>query len=379
MIHTSARRNYPVNDERFQDGETFLWERLRPRVRLKSPWLETLVEGQDTHAIGSAFTVRKAWLDLLNAHVTTKPVHGLEFRLGRQQGDFEVLARMVRTSDFAAVIRSFDIAELGWRRKRTDVRAFYFLPVDNLPSRFNRHKRGEKLWTTFAKTVVRRTVLQSYVIARHNESVTDESGVSGSSAVYAWETFASGPTGLPKLDWTVETVLERGHWSTDDVRAWAVFLRGAYFPSKSLDLDVRFSATSSDRQKGDGIRGTYDTFYEPASSYGSVGLLKGSNLRQLSVGGGAKLTPSLDLRWRAYANVIGSRADALYGSVVGNTFHPDATSRHVGEELDVYAYYRVTPKLQVRGAVLKFFPGRYFGTNIGAGPYELRLQIIGEL
>ncbi len=377
MLNASGRRNYPFSDNRFENGETFMWMRLRPHFSVRSPRVEILVEGQDTHAVGGGFSARKAWLDLLNAYIEVKPVGGWSFKVGRQQGDLEVIPRMVRTSDFAAVIRSFDVAEVGWQKKDTDLRAFVFAPVDNLPSRFNQRKKGEVLWTTYGKTKIRALTVQSYVVAKTNSTVTSETGVPGSGAVYAWEVQGSGPTPVANLDWTVETVVQRGHYSTDDVRAWGLFLRGDYELPRGNLLDVRYSATSGDGTSGDGKRTLFDTFYAASTNFGSLGLIRGINIRAFSVGGLLRLTRPLTLNWRYFNTFLNNRADVWYSSVTPNIARDGASSSHLGQETTLTLNYRVTPKLLIRTAYYRFYTGAYPDPVNGHGPFELRLQIIG--
>jgi hypothetical protein len=63
----SSRQNFAFTDETYSDTETFMWERLRPKLSGSNGRVNFLIEGQDTHSLGSRFVVRKAWLDLLNA------------------------------------------------------------------------------------------------------------------------------------------------------------------------------------------------------------------------------------------------------------------------------------------------------------------------
>lgn len=380
MLQVSGRRDYPYNDQRFRDDETFAWWRLKPRLVATSQHLEIVLEGQDTHSAGSAFGARKAWLDILQAYVEFRDMGPWTASVGRRQGDLDVIPRMVRTSDFASVIRSFDVAEVAWRRRNSDVRAFVFTPVDNLPTRFNREKDGERLWTIYGSHAFGpRATLQSYVIARHNRDVTSETGEPGSGAVYAWEAQASGPTPSRLVDWTVETVIERGHYATDDVRAWGLFLRGDVDLPGRHTLDVRYSFASGDEAHGDGVRGGYDTFYAPASSFGSLGQLKGVNVRSLNVGGNIAISAPLTLSWRYFNTHLATRHDIWYASAMPNIARPNASSSFLGQETDVTLSYRVSRKLQVRTGYYRFFPGGYVADGPRRDPSELRLQIIGGL
>jgi hypothetical protein len=379
MLQASARRDYPFTDDTFSDDETFTWWRLRPRVTAKSTHLDFIVEGQDTHAAGGSFSSRKGWLDLLNAYADVKPGGGVTIRVGRQQADFEVLGRMVRTSDFAAVIRSFDVAQVSWRNGNNDVRANVMKPVDNLPSRFNREKQGERLWSVYGKrTLTPRAALQSYVIARHNDQVVSETGVTGSGAVYAWLLQATGPTPVSRIDWTVESVLERGHYSTDDVRAFGVFLRADADLGGGRTLDVRYTVASGDEVKGDGVRGQYDTFYAAANFFGALGQFRGSNVRSLNIGASTPITRTVSLNLRYWNTYLIKRDDLWYSAVNPNFSNKPATSMAAGNEFASLLSWQTTPRLLIRGGYYQFLPGAY-AVHAQGKPREFRLQVIGGL
>jgi hypothetical protein len=379
FVHIGSRQNYPYSTTAFDEGETFMWERLRPRFTVSSRHVGVVVEGQDTHSLGSRFGSRKAWLDVLNAYVDVRQMNGWGMRLGRIEADFDGLNRMVRTSDFTAVVRSMDIAEVSWRNERTELRALALAPLDNLPSQFNRHKPGERMWAGYARTTVAQHTVQSYLMAKRNRGVRSETGALGTAVVYAWELLGSGPTPVARLRWTAESVIERGHSSTDGVSAFGLFVQADYALPNGNTVDARYHVTSGDAAQGDGTRGTYDTFYGSTSTYGSLGLFKGSNQRALSVGGLLKLASPLDLRWRYFNTFLSERGDAWYLSGTRNYSRPGAASSHVGQEADfVFTYRLAPPRLSVRAAYLQFFPGAHFEPAARAGAYEVRLQLLGR-
>ena len=379
MLQVSGRRDYPFHDDTFRDDETFAWWRLRPRFSATNRYVEFHIEGQDTHGAGGSFSSRKAWLDLLNAYADVKAMNGVVLRVGRQQADFEVLGRMVRTSDFVAVIRSFDVVQANWRNKTTDIRAGVMKPVDSLPSSFNREKKGETLWTAYGKrTLAPRASVQSYVIARRNDDVVSETGTHGTGAVYAWLFQADGPTPARAVTWTVETVLERGHYATDDVRAHGVFLRSDVDLGRGNSVDVRYNLTSGDDGKGDGVRGQFDTLYGAANVYGALGQFRGSNLRNVSVGGAVAITKPLTFNWRYWNTRLNTRNDIWYGVFTPNIVNPTATSLFAGHEIASVLSWQATPRTLVRTGYFQFVPGDY-AVHAQGRPYELRLQIIGRL
>lgn len=378
MFQVSGRQDYPFTDDTFQDDETFAWWRLRPRFAATSRRVDIVVEGQDTHSAGGRFASRKAWLDLLNAYVDVKNIHGVSVKVGRQQADLEVVGRLVRQADFAAVLRSVDLASVTYQRGATDLRAIVFVPLESNPNGFNRRRDDERLWTTFVRRRLNpRTAIQSYVVARHNREVLSETGVAGSGAVYAWQLQVEGPTPHPAVDWAVESVIERGHYSTDDVRAWALFLRGDVRLSPAATLDVRYTVTSADTGR-DGMRGQYDTVYGAATYFSFLGQIRGSNVRSFSVGGAARLAPRLTLNWRYFNTHLNDRRDAWYGAVNPTRSNPGATSSFLGHEAAGLLSFQARPNLLVRGGYYHFIPGG-FSPNAQGHPHEFRLQVIGGI
>ena len=172
-------------------------------------------------------------------------------------------------------------------------------------------------------------------------------------------------------------MLERGHYATDDVRAWGLFLRGDIDLPGPHTLDIRYSFASGDKAAGDGVRGGYDTFYAPASTFGSLGQLKGINARGLNVGGNIVIARPLTLAWRYLNTSLATRNDIWHASVMPDISRPDATSSFLGQETDFTLSYRVSRKLLVRTGYYRFFPGGYVADGPRHDPYELRMQIIG--
>jgi hypothetical protein len=376
FVQFSSRHNLAVTDEQFNDNETFVWERLRPKVSGTNGRISFLIEGQDTHSRGSEFAVRRAWLDLLNAFVDIKGPKGLTFRVGRRQGDFEAIPRLVSTPDFAAVVRSFDLMEARWQGPRTDVRAFVFRTVDNLPNEFNTWKRGERLWTASVQQGVGRHRLQTYLTTRLTTDSLSESGVRGSGALYAWQALAAGPTGIPKLEYLVEHVLERGHASTDRVKAYGLFASLGSEPIRGHDFELRYVRTSGDQAPGDGVRGTYDPLYMAIGPLSAMGLMRGPNLNSASIGATHRLARNLSLTWRLHEHRLNTLDDGWYSSrFIRRT---NATSRRLGTEADAFISYNFSPKLTARAGYFRLASGAYVSeTGTHGAPYEIRIQLFG--
>ncbi len=382
FVQTSARHDYPYRDDQFRDSETFLWERLRPKVSGTNGRVSFLIEGQDTHSRGSVFTTRTAYLDLLNAWVDVRqhPAKGWSMRVGRRQGDFDTITRLVRTPDFAAVVRSFDVAEIGWQDAKTDVRGMVLHTVDNIPKSFNTWKPGERMWTVYGRHTMGTSRVQSYLTTRYNSNVRSEGGVLGDGAIYAWETL--GATVLPgKVGLTLEHVLQVGHTSSDDVRASGLFGSLTRTWGKS-DFEIRYIRTTGDAARGDGRRGAYDVFYPANAQYGALGLMRGSNSHAISIGAGHTLWRKGQINWRLHENHLTTMRDGWYvGQSTQTTIvRPGARSGRIGSEWDSQFGWTFSPALTVRGGVYKLWPGAYFAdTRTGGAPYEFRLQIFGSL
>jgi hypothetical protein len=382
MLQASARREYAFTSDRFDDGESYVFYRLRPRFAGSNRRVDFVLEGQDTHAHGGR-GARKAWLDVLNGYAVVRPAGGWSLKAGRQEANIDVISRMARTPDFAAVFRSFDIAEVRWQGRagggRADLRAFAFRMVDNLPARFNREKAGEYLWATTGNYARGRYAAQGFLLARHNASALGENGTTGNAQVYAWQGQLTGPTPYRSLTWTLEGVLERGHVSTDGMRAWAMFLGADAVLPRKATLYARVARTSGDAARGDGVRGTYDTFYGAASAFGSLGQIKGSNIQSTSIGGALPVARPLTLNWRYLATFLTTRTDVWYASATPNIASRNPHSSFLGQETNLTLIYSAASRLQVRLAYHQFFMGRYAQPAPSGSPHEFRLQLVGNL
>ncbi|MEO8452788.1 MAG: alginate export family protein [Gemmatimonadota bacterium] len=382
FVQISSRQNLPYNDEAFTDEETFLWERLRPKLTVSNSRVSFVLEGQDTHAKGSEFGVRRAWFDLLNAFVEVRQMRGWSLKIGRRQADFDTIPRLIRVPDFAAVVRSFDVAEASWQHRSTDLRAFAFRTVENDPDRFNTWKAGERLWTVFAAQTLGQQKLQTYVTTKHNTSVRSESGTLGSGAIYAWQVQSYGHVARWNVTYSLEHILERGHTSNDDVRASGLFGSLMQTYAKHHDVEVRYVRTSGDERADDGKRGTFDPFYPANGPIGGLGLMRFSNLHALSIGATHTLTNRATLAWRLHESHLTTLNDAWYlgSSVTGTIVRRNATSSRIGSETDVIFIYRFSPKLTTRVGYFGLRPGAYLKNTGGYGsPYEFRVQIYGDL
>jgi hypothetical protein len=66
----------------------------------------------------------------------------------------------------------------------------------------------------------------------------------------------------------------------------------------------------------------------------------------------------MKVNWRSLW--LAHRGDALYaGSGVIVAAHPDASSSHVGEEVDLYVMRTLTPRLTAQVGYGHLFPGAY--------------------
>lgn len=380
FLQTSSRNEYPYANDRFEDSESFLWERLRPKISGSNGHVSFMFEGQDTHSRGSVFSVRTAYLDVLNAWVDVRqdPKKGWSMRVGRRQGDFDTISRLIRTPDFAAVVRSFDVAEVGWHDAKTDVRGMVIHTVDNIPKSFNTWKPGERMWSVFGKHAVGKGRVQSFLTTRYNSNLRSEGGVLGNGAIYAWELL--GNTVLPgKVGVTLEHVLELGHSSTDDVRASGLF--GSVTRTfGSADFEIRYIRTTGDQARGDGRRGVYDPFYPANAAYGALGLMRGPNLHAISIGASHTILKKGLLTWRLHEDHLTTLNDGWYVGQSRSTtiVRPGATSNRLGSEWDSQFSWTFSPALTVRGGFYRLFPGAYFTETGGSNkPYEFRLQIFG--
>jgi hypothetical protein len=194
--------------------------------------------------------------------------------------------------------------------------------------------------------------------------VRGESGAFGDQDIAAAGFRALGL--LPaRFDYNVEVALERGHSGGDDVHAWAGHWQLAHrlwAEDRAPRLVAEYNYATGDQRRGDGRLGTFDHLFPTNhNKYGTADQIGWRNMGDMM--GGLDWRPNKE--WRAqldyHAFYLATVQDGLYTNGGGLVLrNPSATSRHVGNEIDLQVSYRRPPHWQLGVGIAHLFPGEYW-------------------
>ena len=350
--------------------EPYLLTRLRLGVTIRpARWLMFFGEAQDTHALGYGGTPPATMqnpLDLRQAYVELNSggQRGFLLRAGRQEMAIGS-SRLLSIGPHSNTSKSFDEVRTAayFPGVRLEWMAGSLVQTDG--TRFDRHKPGEHFYASYNtfSSLVKKTSIEPYFIARTTRNTTGELGQRGDAVVY---TAGMRWTGTVRgvIDYSAEMIRQWGSWGSDRVQAhggtytlgWRISQSG-WKPRISSD----YSFGSGDRNPRDGVRGGLDTIYganQPFFSY--TGLVSWRNIK--TVRGGADVQAgkvlALALSYRDYW--LGTVQDAWYNASNTQIFlNRKATSGHVGHGPEVQATLPLGRYGQATIALAAIVPGEY--------------------
>jgi len=308
---------FGVGDAR---ANTYLIQRLELHADIHpgAHW-QIFVQLQDDRALGKDVIapVDEDPLDLEQAFLRySNDVAGgvLKFRVGRQQMAFD-LQRFVGVRDGPNVRQSFDAVWMDWERSSWRVITFWSHPVQNALDRpFDDFSSRRLQYRGFRmeSDAVGSGRLSAYYSRYDADSAhyLDGSGNERRDNFDLHYAIVRGP-----LDWDLEGMRQTGRVGTNDIRAWAVGLRGGYTlqgwrcsPRIGLQVDL----ASGDQRRGDGTSGTFNPLFPNAYYFTLASTPTYANLihvrpsLELHPLRNLKLIAGLGLQWRQTA------ADAVY-------------------------------------------------------------------
>jgi hypothetical protein len=140
-----------------------------------------------------------------------------------------------------------------------------------------------------------------------------------------------------------------------------------------------FNYASGDANPADGRRGTFDQLYPtPHDKYGLADQIGWRNIEHVRAG--FDLTP-----WKGWPVSSGYHSwwlarskDGLYGAGSGLVARipTGATSRHVGQEIDVQMTRAITPQLQMAAGYAHIFPGAFLEQATPGASYSLPFVMV---
>jgi Alginate export len=362
-------------------SDGYFANRLRIDVLFKPlPWLRAFAQTQDSRTGAYNSGTQPASLynpfDLRQAYVDLGPENQkwLFARAGRQELAFGS-TRLVGVSDFSNVTRTFDALRGSYSREgvKVDLVAGSVVLID--PSRFDRHKPGEHLYGAYVtlSKIVPGARLEPYIFIKRALQVVSERGVAGDAVVptLGFRLIGKAPW---RVDYSAEFAGQAGDYAGDRISAIA----GNYIAGWTVntsDLKPRISGefdhASGDRDSRDGTRRTFDQLYASNHAfYGIADLMGWRNMRTYRVG--FEINPMKKLNCKADLNdfYLATVQDGLYsGGGARTVLNPNATSRHVGAEIDLQGTWTWSKYLSFGGGIARLFRGEYLRQSVTSNGY----------
>jgi hypothetical protein len=270
----------------FERGDEYVLQRLQLHadLRMDAHW-QAFVQLEDDHVYGKADpgTADEDQLDWRLAfvgYVDTFGANTVKFRIGRQDFAFD-LQRFVSSRDGPNVRQSFDALWADWETGTWRLLGFVSRPVqyrndDSFDDTSNDHFQFSTL--RIERHVFGMNELSAYYALyqrRHAQYVS----VTGNERRDALDVRLAGSA--DDLDWDAEAMFQAGSVGSDDVRAWAVGMRGGYTfssirwrPRIGLQLD----AASGDADPSDGRLETFNPFFPNGNYFTLAGYVGYTNL-----------------------------------------------------------------------------------------------------
>lgn len=360
------------------DGAGFVEDRTDlyylSRVRLNatitpSRLLSFQVQGQDARvarktvgAVGAPF---KAPIDLRMAFADVGDAKSrIAARVGRQELVFGE-QRLVGHVSWLNAARTFDAAKVTFRAPAFSVDAFGASVVRIMDGAFDRSGNGNRFAGAYATApkLIPLGSVEPYLFWRRDENLRTETAAFGDLAQTTVGVRLAGR--LPaRLDYGVEMAMQRGSLGTDEVKAWAGHwqLRETLPGAAAVRLTGEYNYASGDKNPADGVRGTFDQLYPTGhDKYGLADQIGWKNISHLR--GGLEFTPvkGLPVTTNYHSWWLAETRDGVYtaGSAPLARVTSGASSRHVGQEIDVQVARALTPQLQLAAGYAHIFTGSF--------------------
>lgn len=356
----------------FQPGNNDLYYLHRLRLTLgiqPLPWSKFVFQTQDSRAPGypdpaPSTTVNP--LDLRQGYVEfgTNPKAGWSLRAGRQEFIFGD-ERLVGAGNWGNVGRSFDAVRVTYARPGAKLDWFASSVVVTDKDAFDRSDLRNRLYgfySSFTK-LIPGSQIEPYFFWRSDGGYRNELKVRGGLDEITFGIRGVGK--LPgRLDYGIETAGQSGRAAGAPITAWAGHFLGGYSlggTDRAPRLVAQFNCASGDSDPRDGRVNTFDQLY-PTNHffYGIDDRMGWRNMREAV--GGVQWKPLAKWRFGVdyHAFWLATVQDALYldnGSA--SVRNPNATSRRVGDELDVTANYQPSEHFSLVLGYGHLFPGKF--------------------
>ncbi len=336
--------------------------RLTPWLRIHGRFQDSRVAGWDSASkpggIENTLEIGEAFAEF---GVGEGPGWGAV--IGRQPVVFGAM-RVMSTSNWGNVGPRWDGLRAFYRADRLRLDLVAAAPVRPVDGRLDRwFSPGRRVFGLHGSVgrVPAIDLVEPYIFGFTFEPSRNESGHFGGRAFSAFGARIVDKAG-PRFDFEMEITGLAGDAGGDPIRAWgAVGEIGRRLSSdpESPRLFARHQFATGDKNPHDGRMGGFQHMYA-TDKWGTADNAAWRNIHESVFG--IALTPSqrLTLLLQGRTLWLATRRDALYTvSGAPAAFNPQATSNHVGEEMDIRVIWQVRRSLQLYGGYGYLLPGRF--------------------
>ncbi len=340
---------------KLNNNDSYLLLRSRLQMNLKPvAWFKLVTQLQDARP----FMQKPPWgppnlnawdLKLAYAEFGDPETSWISVRVGRQLINYN--NTIIANSEWRNQARSYDavVANLHYDRYRLGL--FGGSVVVPLAEGISHHLEGNNIYGAYGgiDRIVPNSVLEPFVLWRLQPSVAIETTAklkTGKQDEFAYGLRFKG-IALGALDYSAESILERGTDGPNQISAWAASLGSGYRINKAPWKPRAFwqyDFASGDKDPTDGEHGTFDTMYPTAHDrFGLTDQFGWQNIIAQRVG----ITIEPRHRWTVTGQFLdfwlADARDGLYntsgGSIVRDTTGHSGT--HIGKEYDAYTWYEL--------------------------------------
>jgi len=298
-------------------------------------------------------------------------------RIGDEEGIWDVKAGRMRMSlgnerilgrgNWSNTTPTHDMVKLAVHKgeNRVDIFSSSNVTVDD--EAFDKRVDGNNYHGVYGSlgSLIPNTKIEPYFTQRTVKQVTGENGFASDADIFTAGTRAQGTT-LSGWDCELDYARQFGTFAQDDVRAWvATLVAGHIFQDATWKprVHAEFNYASGDQERGDGVRGMYDTYFHSFHKhYGIANLLGRKNTCNFKSGFHFKPNSKTVVRLDHLLIWLASRTDSYYrhsGSVLVPGVASGAASTYVGNEFDAQFVYTLSPEYKVGGGYARLFPGAF--------------------
>lgn len=373
-----ARENFNLNDRSYEDDTVNLFRnRLNADLKLTpeagGSTYRFFTEGQTAQSIaGNGLNKTNLFVnhvDLRQLFLEINKPFGLApltVKAGRQElayGD----ERFVGPLNWTNTARVFDAAKLIYTPAEWfQIDVFASRVVRNEPTTTDRSAHADNFYGAYAAHKgIPDHALDTFFFVRDvkdNSFLTETGGVRGDLTEYTLGNRLKGKTG--RTDYGTEYAVQFGQKSDDAIGAWAFHQELGYTLAGTVwtpRLYAEYNHASGDRNTTDGEAGTFDNLYPTNhNKYGLIDFVSLKNMNDFMLGASVKPDPKLLIASEFHWFLRDAKESAWFNASGGVYRAANAAAAgQLGEELDVYASYPISPYFSTLVGYSHFFAGPF--------------------